>query len=69
MCRKFVKRDRRDPSIICVGIAINTEKLDEAEAKAFCKETAIEYGVPTTDPVRFGVEGIVERIVKEFHAQ
>ncbi|MCT8972496.1 N-acetyltransferase DgcN [Microbaculum marinisediminis] len=58
-----------NPAIICVGIAINTEKLDEAEAKALCKEIAIEHGVPTTDPVRFGVEGIVERVIREFHAQ
>lgn len=55
-----------NPAIRCVGIAANTEKLGEAEAKAFCKQTAFEYGLPTTDPVRFGVEGIVERIVREF---
>lgn len=55
-----------NPAIRCVGICINTEKLDEADAKVVCKQTAIEYGVPATDPVRFGVEGIVERIAREF---
>ena len=58
-----------NPAIRCVGIAVNTAKLDETAAKAFCKETAIEYGMPATDPVRFGVEGIVERLLKEFPAQ
>jgi len=58
-----------NPDIRCVGICINTEKLCETEAKALCKQTAIEYGVPATDPVRLGVEGIVERISREFPAQ
>ena len=58
-----------NPAIICVGIAINTEKLDEAEARALCQETAIEYEVPATDPVRFGVDGIVERLMQEFHTR
>ena len=58
-----------NPAIRCVGIAVNTAKLDEAEAKAFCKDTALEYGLPATDPVRFGVEDIVGRLLKEFPAQ
>jgi uncharacterized NAD-dependent epimerase/dehydratase family protein len=55
-----------NPDIRCVGICINTEKLEEADAKTLCKQTAIEYDMPATDPVRFGVEGIVARIAKEF---
>jgi|FEC22Drversion2_1045045.scaffolds.fasta_scaffold00249_8 uncharacterized NAD-dependent epimerase/dehydratase family protein len=57
-----------NPDIRCVGISINTEKLGDAEARALCKDTAIEYGLPTTDPLRFGVEGIVERLIREFPA-
>jgi len=57
-----------NPSLICVGIAVNTEKLDEAEAKAFLQEVSLEYDLPATDPVRFGVEPIVDRLVKEFHS-
>ncbi|MEJ8571913.1 N-acetyltransferase DgcN [Microbaculum marinum] len=57
-----------NPAIRCVGICINTEKLDEAEAREICERTATEYGVPASDPVRFGVEGIVARIARDFPA-
>jgi D-glutamate N-acetyltransferase len=58
-----------NPSLICVGIAVNTEKLGEAEAKAYLQEVASEYDLPATDPVRFGVDPIVARLIEEFHAQ
>ena len=58
-----------NPAIRCIGIAINTEKLDEISAKAICAGTAAEHGVPATDPVRFGVEGIVDRLVEEFREE
>jgi uncharacterized NAD-dependent epimerase/dehydratase family protein len=57
-----------NPSIRCVGLAINTEKLDDEAAREFCRKEALYYDLPATDPVRFGVEGIVSRIVKEFGA-
>jgi uncharacterized NAD-dependent epimerase/dehydratase family protein len=57
-----------NPAIRCVGIAVNTEKLDDKAARAYCKKEAVYYGLPCTDPVRFGVEGLVERIAREFGA-
>ncbi|SOB89215.1 N-acetyltransferase DgcN [Stappia indica] len=55
-----------NPDIRCVGISINTVALDEAEARKLLADTEAEYGLPATDPVRFGCEGIVERIAAEF---
>jgi len=51
-----------NPRIQCVGIAINTQALDEAAAKACLAEIAAAEGLPTTDPVRFGVAEIVKRV-------
>ncbi|MFN3482519.1 MAG: DUF1611 domain-containing protein, partial [Rhabdaerophilum calidifontis] len=55
-----------NPDIRPVGIAINTEKLTPDAAAALIEETERAHGLPTTDPIRFGVEGIVDRLVAEF---
>jgi uncharacterized NAD-dependent epimerase/dehydratase family protein len=55
-----------NPAIRPVGIAINTEKLAEDAAAAFIAETERALGLPTTDPIRFGVEAIVDRMLAEF---
>jgi uncharacterized NAD-dependent epimerase/dehydratase family protein len=58
-----------NPAIRCVGIAVNTQALDEAAARAVLDETAKAHGgLPATDPVRFGVEPLVARIAHEFGA-
>jgi uncharacterized NAD-dependent epimerase/dehydratase family protein len=49
-----------------VGISINTENLGEAEAKAYIEDVAREHNLPATDPIRFGVESIIDRLVSEF---
>ncbi|AKH99711.1 hypothetical protein IMCC20628_00994 [Hoeflea sp. IMCC20628] len=51
-----------NPAITCTGIAVNTQKLGEAEAKALLEGLASEYGVPATDPIRFGVTALVDRL-------
>ncbi|WP_417411531.1 N-acetyltransferase DgcN [Hoeflea sp.] len=51
-----------NPAITCTGIAVNTQKLGEAEAKALLAELAAEHGVPATDPIRFGVAELVDRL-------
>jgi uncharacterized NAD-dependent epimerase/dehydratase family protein len=55
-----------NPDIRPVGIAINTEKLTPDAAAALIEETERAHGLPATDPIRFGVEGIVDRLVAEF---
>ncbi len=51
-----------NPAIRPVGIAINTQALDEAAARAYLDETARAHDLPATDPVRFGVGPIVDRL-------
>ncbi len=55
-----------NPAIRCVGLAINTEKLGEAEARAYLKEVSERYGLPASDPVRFGVEPILRFLQASF---
>ena len=47
-------------------IEMKLSETDEAAARAVLEETAAQYDLPTTDPVRFGVASIVDRIVAEF---
>jgi uncharacterized NAD-dependent epimerase/dehydratase family protein len=55
-----------NPGIRCVGVAVNTERLGEEEARAYLAACAAAHGLPASDPVRFGVEGIVDLVVREF---
>ncbi|MDB5512535.1 MAG: hypothetical protein JWR08_2018 [Enterovirga sp.] len=55
-----------NPAIKPVGIAVNTQALGETEARAYLDKVAAEHGLPATDPIRFGVGSIVERLEAEF---
>jgi len=45
-----------------LGIAVNTADLDENAARASLERTRHQTGLPTTDPVRFGVGPLVEAV-------
>lgn len=51
-----------NPNIHCVGLSINTSKLSEHEAKDFLASLENVFGLPATDPIRFGVENIVRAL-------
>ncbi len=53
-----------NPAIQPVGISVNTEHLAEAEARALVEKLEKEHGLPTTDPIRFGVGGIVANLTR-----
>lgn len=55
-----------NPRIKCVGISVNTAKLGENEAQDCLAKMRSEYALPATDPIRFGVDDIVQHIDKEF---
>ena len=48
-----------------IGIALNTFDLDEGAARRACEAAAKETGLPTTDPVRFGGDPLIDAIVQE----
>ncbi len=52
-----------NPDIRCVGVAANTAALDDRAARRGIEALVAEHGVPATDPLRFGVEPLVERLL------
>lgn len=44
------------------GFAINTSNYSEEEARAYCQQVSAQFGVPATDPVRFGIAEIAARL-------
>jgi uncharacterized NAD-dependent epimerase/dehydratase family protein len=55
-----------NPDIRPVGIAVNTQALSETDAKTYLERVAAEHDLPATDPIRFGVGPIVDRVEAEF---
>lgn len=55
-----------NPNIRPVGISVNTSSLSEAAAKEYLTALEAEHGLPASDPIRFGVTNIVERIQQDF---
>ena len=57
-----------NPDIRCIGIAVNTSALSESEAWGYLAKIGEEHGLPATDPVRFGMDPLVDQVVSEFGA-
>jgi uncharacterized NAD-dependent epimerase/dehydratase family protein len=55
-----------NPAVRAVGVALNTSGLAEAEAAALCRRIGGELGLPCQDPVRMGVESIVDNLLACF---
>jgi uncharacterized NAD-dependent epimerase/dehydratase family protein len=51
------------PDVRAVGICLNTSKLERDEALRLCAQTEDELGLPCTDPIAFGVEAIIDRLL------
>jgi uncharacterized NAD-dependent epimerase/dehydratase family protein len=54
---------RTNPGVRCGGVALNTARLSEAEARGVIAEYGERLGLPVADPIRGGVE--FERLVEE----
>jgi uncharacterized NAD-dependent epimerase/dehydratase family protein len=52
-----------NPAATFVGIALNTSSLPEAEAMALAERIGAEHGLPCFDPIRFGVDAAVARMI------
>ena len=53
-----------NPKCQVVGVAINSVKMNEAEAKEYFVKTENELKIPVTDPYRFGASKIVDHLLK-----
>ena len=52
-----------NPAVRCVGIALNTSDLDAERANQTVEQAQCQFGVPACDPVRHGVEVIVDEML------
>lgn len=50
------------PQAVTFGIALNTELLDDEQAREAVCQTRSLTGLPCTDPVRFGVEPLLDAL-------
>lgn len=57
-----------NPGIRPVGIAVNTQALDDAAARNYLRKVESDHLLPATDPIRYGVAAIVDRIAADFPA-
>jgi uncharacterized NAD-dependent epimerase/dehydratase family protein len=52
-----------NPDAACLGIALNTSGLPEAERDAAIERTAAELALPCVDPMRTGVDALVDALL------
>lgn len=55
-----------NPEIRCTGLSVNTAALAEDDARRLLAEISDSHGLPAVDPVRFGVDPLVDRLMLEF---
>lgn len=51
------------PDVRAAGICLNTSGFGQDEARRLCDKTADRLGLPTTDPVAFGVDPLIDEIL------
>jgi uncharacterized NAD-dependent epimerase/dehydratase family protein len=56
-------RQSGKPRARIIGIAVNTSMLGDADAQAFLAQLHDETGLPVTDPVRYGVENLLDALI------
>ena len=57
-----------NPDIQCIGIAVNTQALDDTDAAATLQRIGDEYGFPCVDPIRTGTGLIIDELERRFPA-
>jgi len=55
-----------NPDIRCVGLAVNTAALGEEQALGLLDQLTEIHEFPATDPIRFGVDPIIDQIARDF---
>lgn len=55
-----------NPDVEAVGVALNTSRLGAQDAERACREVSDALGLPCQDPIRDGVELIVDRLTRCF---
>ena len=53
-----------NPAVRFVGMAINTSALADDVARSLLGELEQRYGLPASDPVRYGVSSLVDEMLR-----
>lgn len=51
-----------NPAVKVIGVSVNTSSVSEEEALAYCKSISEHLGLPCVDPIRHGVDALVEAL-------
>ena len=51
-----------NPQVKIAGITINTSSVSKQEADTICRNLSQELGLPVVDPLRHGVQTIVDNL-------
>lgn len=51
------------PEVRAVGVCLNTSRIEAPAARKLCERTEDLLGLPCTDPIAFGVEPIIDRLL------
>ena len=51
------------PDVKAIGVCLNTSSMDAVAARRLCDATEDQLGLPCTDPILFGVENILDRLL------
>jgi uncharacterized NAD-dependent epimerase/dehydratase family protein len=51
------------PAVYAAGVCLNTSSMDREAALRLCARTEDQLGLPCTDPIAFGVEAIIDRLI------
>jgi uncharacterized NAD-dependent epimerase/dehydratase family protein len=54
-----------NPDIRCVGISVNTSRLDDAERVSYLAQLSEDSGLPAVDPIAFGVGPLVDFLTED----
>ena len=55
-----------NPAIRCIGLSVNTAALGDAEARTYLADLEKKYSLPATDPGRYGMGPVIDRLATEF---
>ena len=53
-----------NPDVRCVGISVNTSRLDDGERRRYLASLAEEHGLPAVDPIATGTRDIAETLMR-----
>ena len=54
-----------NPSVRAVGFSLNTSLMEEQPARLLLHDVERQFELPATDPVRYGIGNVVDRLLED----